>query len=68
LSATDIVRDFIAVNPGLNDGMVSVACHDGSELTEVRVCLNKDTLTPQACGGRVRNTCRYGKLKIAASR
>jgi len=68
LSAADIVRDFIAANPGLNDGMISVACHDGSELTEVRVCLNKDTLTPQACGGRVRNTCRYGKLKIAASR
>jgi ribonuclease T2 len=68
LSATDIVKAFVAVNPGLDDSMISVACHDGGELTEVHVCLNKDSLTPQACGGRVRNTCRYGKLRIAASR
>jgi hypothetical protein len=32
------------------------------------VCLNKDSLTPQACGGRMRSTCRMGTLKIPASR
>jgi ribonuclease I len=48
--------------------MITVECHEGSELTEVRVCLNKENLTPQACGGRVRNSCRYGKLRIPAVR
>jgi hypothetical protein len=37
-------------------------------LAEVRVCLNKESLAPQACGGRVRNSCRYGTLRIPASR
>jgi ribonuclease T2 len=68
LSAAEVVQAFIQVNPGLSDDMVSVACLDGSELAEVRVCLNRDDLSPQACGGRVRNSCRYGKLKIPASR
>ncbi len=68
LSATDVVQAFIQVNPGLNDSMISIACHSGSELAEVRVCLNKDSLAPQACGGRVRNSCRYGNLKIPAMR
>lgn len=68
LSADEIVRAFIQANPGLNERMISVACHDGGELTEVRVCLNKDDLSPQACGGRVRNSCRYGALTIPAAR
>jgi len=68
LSAAEVVRDFVQANPGMGQDMISVSCHDGYELTEVRVCLNKDSLTPQACGGRVRNTCRTGTLKIPASR
>lgn len=68
ISAKEVVDDFIAANPGMNENMVSVTCHDGYELTEVRVCMDKDTLQPQACGGRVRNTCRTGTLKIPASR
>jgi ribonuclease T2 len=68
LSAAAVVQAFIQANPGLSDQMISVDCHDGSELTEVRVCLNKESLAPQACGGRVRNTCRYGALKIPAMR
>ena len=48
--------------------MISIACHDGNELTEVHVCLNKNTLSPQACTGRIRNTCRYGNLRIPATR
>jgi len=67
LSADDIVAAFVAENSGLSERMLSVDCHEG-ELTEVRVCLNKDTLTPQACGGRQRNTCRSGTLKIPAVR
>ena len=67
-SAVEVVRGFAAVNPGMNERMLSVVCHDGGELVEVRVCLDKDTLAPQACSGRVRNTCRSGALKIPAAR
>jgi len=68
LSAADVVQAFIQANPGLSESMLSVDCHDAGELTEVRVCLNKNDLSPQACGGRTRNTCRYGALKIPAAR
>ncbi len=68
LGAADIVSAFEQANPGLDERMITVECHDGSELTEVRVCLNRETLAPQACGGRVRNSCRYGKLRIPAVR
>ena len=68
LSATDIRRAFAAANPGLDDSMLSVECHNGYQLTEVRVCLNRDTLSPQACAGRVRNSCRAGALEIPAVR
>jgi ribonuclease T2 len=68
LSAADVVQVFIQVNAGLHANMLSVACHDGNALTEVRVCLNRDDLSPQACGGRVRNSCRYGALWIPAIR
>ena len=68
LSADEIVKAFMAVNPGLEPDMISVACHDGGELEEVRVCLDKDNLSVKQCGGRVRNTCRVGKLTIPASR
>lgn len=68
LSANEIVHAFVAANPALSENMLGVVCHDGGELDEVRVCLNKDTLAPQVCGGRMRNTCRMGALKIPASR
>jgi len=68
LSAGDIVQAFIRANPGLRENMISVSCRDGHELREVRICLDKDSVAPRACGGRVRNTCRYGKLRIPATR
>ena len=68
ISAAEVTKSFIEANPGMSGDMISVTCHDGFELTEVRVCLNKDLLAPQACGGRVRNSCRMGTLKIPASR
>ena len=64
LSAADLVQAFVQVNPGLDESMISVACHNGSELSEVHVCMNKDNLAPQACGGRVHNSCRYGSLPL----
>jgi ribonuclease T2 len=68
LSAAQIVHEFVAVNPRLDERMLSVVCHDGAELVEVRICLDKETLAPQACSGRVRNSCRSGALKIPAAR
>lgn len=68
LSADEVVRAFVANNPDLGANMLNVVCHDGGTLTEVRVCLNRDTLAPQACGGRVRSTCRAGALTIPAAR
>ena len=68
LSADDVVKAFEDVNPGLEDGMVSVTCRDGAELEEVRICVDKDNLSVKSCGGRVRNGCRAGKLRIPAVR
>jgi ribonuclease T2 len=68
LSAKEIVSAFVAANPDLGENMLRVVCHNGGELDEVRVCLGKDSLKPQACGGRMRNTCRIGALKIPAAR
>jgi ribonuclease T2 len=68
ISAGDVVKSFLSANPGMGEDMISVSCHNGYELTEVRVCLDKDSLAPQACGGRMRNSCRTGVLKIPASR
>ncbi len=68
MTANEVMQAFLRTNPGLGDNMLSIVCHAGAELTEVRVCLNKDTLAPQACTGRVRSTCRAGALKIPAAR
>ena len=68
LSADGLVKAFTHANPGLQRSMLSVVCHDGAELAEVRICLDKDSLAPRACGGNVRNSCRYGTLTIPAAR
>ena len=68
LSAAAIVSAFQAANPGLQDDMITVQCHDGHELAEVHVCLDRGSLAPRRCGGRVRGSCRYGTLAIPAAR
>jgi ribonuclease T2 len=68
MSADGIVDAFAAANRGLDERMMTVQCHDGNELTEVRICLDRDSLAPRACGGRVRNTCRKGALRIPSAR
>ena len=64
LSAAEIVRGFVSVNPRLDERMLSVVCHDGAELAEVRICLDKETLAPQACSGRVRTSCRNPSIGV----
>ncbi|MEP6484372.1 MAG: ribonuclease T2 [Rudaea sp.] len=68
LSAQEIVSAFAQANHGVDERMITIECHDGGELTEVRICLDRETLAPQACGGRVRNSCRSGALRIPALR
>lgn len=68
LDADAIVDAFVRANPGLSDSMLSIQCRDGHELSEVRICLDRDSLAPRACGGRIRNSCRYGTLTIPAAR
>ncbi len=68
LSATEVEQAFMDVNPGLEDSMITVECKDGGTLEEVRICVDKDNLSVKSCGGRVRNTCRAGKLTIPAVR
>ena len=63
-----MIKAFEDNNPGLEDGMISVACRDGNELEEIHICTDKDNLSVKSCGGRVRNSCRLGKLKIPAAR
>jgi ribonuclease T2 len=68
LTAAEVIQSFIQANPLLDERMISVQCRDGGELEEVRICIDKDNMSVKACGGRVRNTCRAGKLKIPVSR
>jgi ribonuclease T2 len=68
LSATEVEQAFIDVNPGLDDNMISIECKDGGTLEEVRICVDKDNLSVKSCGGRVRNSCRAGKLTIPSVR
>ena len=68
MSADQIIDAFAAANHGLDERMMTVQCHDGNELTEVRICLDRDSLAPRACGGRMHNACRKGELRIPSSR
>ena len=68
MSSDQIIDAFAAANPGLDQRMMTVQCHDGNELAEVRICLDRDSLAPRACGGRMRNACRIGELRIPTER
>jgi len=66
MDARDIIAAFRAVNPGIPDNGIVVACNR-TELSEVRVCLDK-SLHPIGCGRGVRNSCPYLPLRIPAAR
>lgn len=55
MTAADISKAFVGVNPGLNSNMFAVVCRS-RDLAEVRVCVDKD-LTPRTCGRDVRTRC-----------
>ena len=61
-SAQEIAQMFRRSNPGIAANGIAVICK-GPELSEVRVCLNKD-LSFAACGKGVKNQCRSGDIRV----
>lgn len=60
--AREIARLFRQSNPGIPADGIAIICN-GPELSEVRVCLDKD-LAFAACGKGVRNQCRSGEIRV----
>ena len=61
-SPADLERKFVAANPGLNAGMVSVDC-TGRFLKEVQVCFDKN-LKFRACSAQVERGCTMSKIIV----
>jgi ribonuclease T2 len=66
LNAGQVLDLFRAVNPGLPEGSVKVACGRAT-VSELRVCLTRD-LAVRSCGKGVRTTCPDVTLRMPASR
>lgn len=60
--AQDIAQMFRESNPGMPANGVAVMCR-GPQLSEVRVCMDKD-LSFQACGKGVKSNCRSGDIRV----
>ena len=61
-SPSDLERKFVAANPGLNTGMVSVDC-TGRFLKEVQVCFDKN-LKFHRCSAQVERGCSMSKIIV----
>jgi len=67
LGASEIERAFLAANPRLRPGMLSVVCRGGA-LQEVRGCLSKDLRDFHPCPELARRSCRDRAIRIPAPR
>jgi len=65
MAPSEVKRAFVDANPGLQGKDMAVSCGN-NYLTAVEFCLNKDTLTPQACGA-VRD-CKATVIRVAPVR
>jgi ribonuclease T2 len=65
-SAPQIIGMFERANPGLPGNSLVIAC-SRAQLSEIRICLNKD-LSVRSCGHGVRTTCPKVALGIPATR
>lgn len=63
LSPLDVQRAFIAANPRLRPGMMTVTCQRGA-LQEARICLSKDLRDFVACPEVVRRGCRSQSITV----
>lgn len=66
MDTAEIVTEFRAANPSVQDNGMIVACNR-AELSEVRVCLSK-SLVPIECGRGVHSNCPDVALHIPAAR
>ncbi len=62
-TSIDIERAFIAANPRLRPGMISVACRQGA-LQEVRICFSKDLRDFHNCPEVSRRGCPIGPVSV----
>jgi len=70
LSAQDVKRSFLEVNPQFRPDMIAVVCGGaGGMLKEVRLCLSKDG-APRSCGQNEtrRNLCSANQVFIPPAR
>ena len=66
VSRSDLVADFLDVNPALDRDMMAVSCRgSGNRLREIRICFTKDG-APRACGANEnqRSLCRALRLFV----
>ena len=66
ITAGEIEDAFIAANPGLTPGAVSITC-DSKRVSEVRVCLTKD-FQFRDCAELERRSCQRPKLAMPSAR
>ncbi len=66
VTPAEIEDAFLAANPGLGSGAVSVTC-DSKRVSEVRICLNKD-MQFRDCAELERRSCQRPKLAMPAAR
>jgi ribonuclease T2 len=59
----DLERAFIAANPGLLPGMLSVACNKNI-FTEIRICLSKDLRNFHTCPEVSREGCHAREISV----
>jgi ribonuclease T2 len=65
MAPSEVKRAFVDANPGLQGRDMAVSCGN-NYLTAVEFCLNKDTLSPMACGA-VRD-CKATVIRVAPVR
>ena len=66
VSPTEVVRDFLSVNPDLKADQLAVACGGpGNRLREVRVCFSREG-SFRSCGQNedARRLCRAGRMFV----
>jgi ribonuclease T2 len=67
LSPLDVQRAFVAANPRLRPGMMTVTCR-GGVLQEARICLSKDLRDFVACPEVARRGCFSQSITVPAGR
>ncbi len=67
LPARVVEEAFLEANPGLEADQVTVTCKAG-RIQEVRLCLERDSLSPRRCGADARRDCTLQDALLAPIR